>query len=173
MERDHKRSRWKLPSRLAAVMAGRMVLLWLASGFCVVAVGDGNTREIRVAGGKVFINWDHKVHGPFEKGHPIRGVEFFCDAPGGPALAWRPSWVVYPSNGLQAAFPLCMILLPLAALILVASCRRRVAPPPGHCRKCGYDLTGNTSGRCPECACVCPESSMACPQTPKDGPGAG
>jgi hypothetical protein len=23
--------------------------------------------------------------------------------------------------------------------------------PPGHCQKCGYDLTGNESGRCPEC----------------------
>jgi hypothetical protein len=21
----------------------------------------------------------------------------------------------------------------------------------GHCKKCGYDLTGNVSGRCPEC----------------------
>jgi hypothetical protein len=26
--------------------------------------------------------------------------------------------------------------------------RRRI--PPGHCR-CGYSLTGNTSGVCPEC----------------------
>jgi hypothetical protein len=25
------------------------------------------------------------------------------------------------------------------------------APKPGHCRSCGYDLTGNVSGRCPEC----------------------
>lgn len=25
------------------------------------------------------------------------------------------------------------------------------AVSPGLCRKCGYDLTGNTSGRCPEC----------------------
>ena len=24
-------------------------------------------------------------------------------------------------------------------------------PPSGHCQSCGYDLTGNTSGRCPEC----------------------
>jgi hypothetical protein len=24
-------------------------------------------------------------------------------------------------------------------------------PPPGHCVTCGYDLTGNTSGTCPEC----------------------
>ena len=23
--------------------------------------------------------------------------------------------------------------------------------PPGHCQHCGYDLTGNVSGRCPEC----------------------
>jgi hypothetical protein len=23
--------------------------------------------------------------------------------------------------------------------------------PPGRCRKCGYNLTGNVSGRCPEC----------------------
>src|SRR5262245_24466128 len=23
--------------------------------------------------------------------------------------------------------------------------------PFGHCRRCGYDLTGNTSGVCPEC----------------------
>jgi hypothetical protein len=24
-------------------------------------------------------------------------------------------------------------------------------PPPGHCQRCGYDLTGNVSGQCPEC----------------------
>ena len=23
--------------------------------------------------------------------------------------------------------------------------------PPGHCRKCGYNVFENTSGRCPEC----------------------
>ena len=23
--------------------------------------------------------------------------------------------------------------------------------PPGHCPHCGYDLTGNVSGKCPEC----------------------
>lgn len=29
--------------------------------------------------------------------------------------------------------------------------KRRQPPPPGHCRNCGYDLTGNVSGICPEC----------------------
>lgn len=46
------------------------------------------------------------------------------------------------------------------ASLLVATCvaihsRRRDRPAQwrgeGKCAKCGYDLTGNVSGRCPEC----------------------
>ena len=29
--------------------------------------------------------------------------------------------------------------------------------PRGHCQKCGYDLTGNPSGTCPECGSSVPE----------------
>ncbi|MFQ5807377.1 MAG: hypothetical protein ACE5I3_13095 [Phycisphaerae bacterium] len=32
---------------------------------------------------------------------------------------------------------------------IVPRAKRRI--PPGHCQKCGYDLTGNVSGKCPEC----------------------
>jgi hypothetical protein len=39
-----------------------------------------------------------------------------------------------------------LVLLPTAFLWYRD---RRI--PPGHCRKCGYDLTGNVSGTCPEC----------------------
>ncbi len=28
---------------------------------------------------------------------------------------------------------------------------RRRRPPPNHCQSCGYNLTGNVSGVCPEC----------------------
>lgn len=54
------------------------------------------------------------------------------------------------TNGQWCYFPLLLptliALLATAALFLLD--RRRI--PPGHCR-CGYNLTGNTTGRCPEC----------------------
>jgi hypothetical protein len=42
-----------------------------------------------------------------------------------------------------------LLLLPLTAWLLARRFRRREVPA-GHCQ-CGYDLTGNTSGVCPEC----------------------
>ncbi len=51
-----------------------------------------------------------------------------------------------------------LIILPLWIPFLIVALptgllwwydRRRT--PPGHCQKCGYNLTGNVSGVCPEC----------------------
>ncbi len=47
----------------------------------------------------------------------------------------------------------CVIAIPTA--ILWYSDRRTVKP--GHCPHCGYNLTGNESGVCPECATAVPE----------------
>lgn len=55
---------------------------------------------------------------------------------GGPSLIVVPLWV-----------PLLLLAVPTA--VLFYRDRRRI--PPGHCRKCGYNLTGNASGVCPEC----------------------
>ncbi len=43
--------------------------------------------------------------------------------------------------------------MPLLAIALptVWLWRRDSRHPPGHCRKCGYDLTGNVTGVCSEC----------------------
>ncbi|MCC6361329.1 MAG: hypothetical protein IT450_21540 [Phycisphaerales bacterium] len=54
-------------------------------------------------------------------------------------------------------WPLVCAVYPLPAYLiagLAATVARRslpAEPGPGCCRNCGYDLTGNTSGRCPEC----------------------
>jgi|GEM_PF-1271330 len=51
------------------------------------------------------------------------------------------------------AIPYCAIcvlslLIPIGWWIRVRLCRRI---DPNRCRRCSYNLTGNTSGRCPEC----------------------
>lgn len=53
---------------------------------------------------------------------------------------WYPLWVL-PSAS-------------LSAVVLLWRYRRRF--PVGHCARCGYDLTGNRSGACPECGTPIP-----------------
>ena len=38
---------------------------------------------------------------------------------------------------------------------------RTVLTDEPHCNSCGYNLTGNESGKCPECATPVPEQEMA------------
>lgn len=50
----------------------------------------------------------------------------------------------------------CVVTVLLAAACRFAASLRcrwdtRLRHPPGHCQECGYDLTGNESGVCPEC----------------------
>ncbi len=47
------------------------------------------------------------------------------------------------------SLPLWIPLLITAVPTFILWRRDRI--PHGHCQRCGYDLTGNVSGRCPEC----------------------
>ena len=51
-----------------------------------------------------------------------------------------------PNSGQAFAFLFCSI-----PGILGIIYNRKPPMPPGHCTKCGYNLTGNVSGRCSEC----------------------
>lgn len=44
-----------------------------------------------------------------------------------------------------------MIIIFLVPLLAAIWWPARREMPPGHCASCGYNLTGNVSGRCPEC----------------------
>ena len=81
-----------------------------------------------------------------------------CDHP--PRLHWiLPCWKApgydtqagcwHMSSALWIPFWLPFVLLATPTALLWWHDLRRI--PPGHCQRCGYDLTGNVSGRCPEC----------------------
>ena len=55
------------------------------------------------------------------------------------------------SNGNSCGeIPLYVFFL-ATAIPTIILWRRDRRHPPGYCQKCGYDLTGNVSGVCPEC----------------------
>ena len=61
---------------------------------------------------------------------------------------WAAKWRI--TGVTVRAFPTWMFLL-VALIPTVLAWRRMRRPLPGHCRKCGYDLTGNVTGKCSEC----------------------
>lgn len=68
--------------------------------------------------------------------HVVPYVKYHPDFDGGVLITMIPAaWPVFLS---------CLMLTGLAW-------RRWVGPPRDHCVTCGYNLTGNVSGRCPEC----------------------
>jgi hypothetical protein len=77
------------------------------------------------------------------------GVAGAWDAFGFTLPIWRTSmygrWILVP------------LWAPFVGLLLFAAVvfwRNRRRPAPGHCHRCGYNLTGNVSGICPECGLV-------------------
>jgi hypothetical protein len=63
---------------------------------------------------------------------------------------WLPSIRTRPGRwGVLVPFWMPFLLVAIPTAYLWHLDRRRF--PRGHCQRCGYDLTGNVSGVCPEC----------------------
>ena len=78
---------------------------------------------------------------------------------GNPSLAYE-AWVFLPSIdylaplGWSVKLPMHFLLVPLVVIVaypLLPFAIRRDRRKRGLCIRCGYDLTGNVSGACPEC----------------------
>ena len=133
--------------------------MWLASLMVGIWYGNGESLEIRFAGGVLFVQW-----GPIPTSN-YRSFVRYGDYTDGFHLAVRNTWDV--TNDLDIVFmlrpnfyraatvaylyiPLWPIYVPIIAVAAFMWWRdRRI--PKGHCQTCGYNLTGNVSGICPEC----------------------
>ncbi len=58
-------------------------------------------------------------------------------------------------------FVVFMIVISLGGWGLEQIRRRLLGHPTGHCQTCGYNLTGNVSGICPECGNAVPKRESA------------
>lgn len=108
----------------------------------VIAVFDGGILAVRFEQPAVLPDESHVAS--FAAASINRAIPLSYE------FVWWP--VTDPFVGIIAVFvplwiPLGLFLVPTA--FLWSRDRRRI--PFGHCQKCGYDLTGNVSGVCPEC----------------------
>ena len=127
---------------------GHRIATWIGVGLCcaVSAVwllsyphfyySFGNTRTFGVHGGRVTVGWGEAL--------PDKQIYFLLPVDGPwPQLHGTSTWS-------QIDCPLWLILLAIA-IPTAWLWRRDRRHPPGHCRNCGYDLTGNVTGVCSEC----------------------
>jgi hypothetical protein len=134
--------------RAAIGASGLLVALWGLSLKVTACFwpGDPIGIEFGITGGCFGALWNYPHQGP---GVWFEQMNSSCYGFELPSAFELPS----PSGGSNLHSLRVPIWLPLmvstsAAVFLWRSGRRT---PGGHCEKCGYDLTGNVSGRCPEC----------------------
>ncbi len=144
--------RYHPPSRLRRVLisAGlvRCVLMGAAgAGSVVWPVGYSRGRTVlKLSEGSVWV-YRHSRHiaDLLEQG-PSVDWDFDDD----PSIMWLPGVVRTWWLGTVVNIPLWIPLVVLAVLTAVLWSRDR-RPPKGFCQRCGYNLTGLTEPRCPEC----------------------
>ncbi len=73
------------------------------------------------------------------------------------AVPFRPPRLYWKSGAFELQLPLWILFVIAASATVVLWWRDRPIPP-GHCQHCGYNLTGNVSGRCPECGQAVPRT---------------
>lgn len=145
---EHVWLRW-VDGQVVIVAADGTAALGLGEGFLDPHPGGG--QGVRAMVSNLRRGWPPWVDGSFRMTPaiaPVRttalGVEVFTmTTPPTKGQKYRivfvPAW--YPF--------LAAAVVPV--VWLVGRLRRRRRSGPGRCRRCSYDLTGNTSGVCPEC----------------------
>ncbi len=162
---------WVLDTRAAKqrlfVKVGRIVSItilaaWALSLACTLSVHDAQ-RALSFGGGQVVLSLGMQmpegVGVTLHRAHysglsdPILWALTLCLTP--------PFWHEGPGpGGTRIAVYSLPLWLPLLFFAIPAAWlhwrdRRRI--PPGHCQSCGYNLTGNVSGKCPECGTSIPK----------------
>ena len=125
--------------RTFTLWTGSLLCVLIAAAFVVsawwdVAMSSSGPGLMVVAGSVTFVNYEWMIVTASVDRHSLR------------LSRWH-LWGVGPRC---VQFPLYAVLLAVAVPTLLAWRFWPKPIKPGHCR-CGYNLTGNQSGKCPEC----------------------
>ena len=132
----------------------RRVLKWVGTVACVLVVAmflaslqyvpcfARNTWCVWIDDGCFQVQWNAPVGTFLRDGFLIFGNR----TPGN--MQWWVSIRLTPPSMMVLPIWLILTVLIMPTAFLWWRDRRY---PRGHCQYCGYDLTGNVSGRCPEC----------------------
>lgn len=166
--------RWmfNLASLASAILCIAVAMLWVRSysqGFNAIWRGHDRGVEFFTCTGRLCITLDHILR------HDQYSFEGFRFGPLIPDIPWDTAinnqsfhlgsiawgWGANPAiSGWMLILPYWLFVVLLLILPLLWLRRSlRPAPVPHACENCGYNLTGNTSGVCPECGTVVSRSS--------------
>ncbi len=137
-------------SALADVVWALVVLQLWAASLLAPAVAGGSLITLAITHDTSPGNWCMAVTGLL---YSLVGLSYTLYARN--VIGRRP-WLQCAYAGVSVFLLLFIFtpgLAPLFAVAIIVALwwLETHQIPPGHCRKCRYDLTGNTSGRCPEC----------------------
>jgi hypothetical protein len=132
------------------------IAAWIAGQWYWIRIGPGRVVDVVIVGGTVGIDW-------IGFAIPMRRLEVHSLTPHyrtvrsrlglyWPEVLARPVGSGIWGGTLPFWFCLLLVGVPTAVLWL-----RREPPEPGLCA-CGYDLSGNVSGVCPECGQAIPDN---------------
>ncbi|MFH1748612.1 MAG: hypothetical protein ABIG44_16375 [Planctomycetota bacterium] len=142
----------------------RRVLKWIGTSVCMVLMillimqiwicgtwSEGNSLIVSFGNGGVGIALfrTNMLAGSYPAGwrttrhQPLSGWLWGCLQP--------PATIRVTRQWANTGVMLVPSMLFVGSLTVLLWWRERHVVLPGHCRKCGYNLTGNVSGVCPEC----------------------
>jgi hypothetical protein len=136
--------------RTCAVLTGLLVAVFPISLFCTIRLW-GRSHNVAVSDGGVLFFYG--IDSIWAELRWVPRIRCESHVPRMSELVLAPSAdFVFDAPAFRVvAIPLWMpaVLFALLSALAWRLGRRRVAQ--GHCANCGYNLTGNVSGRCPEC----------------------
>lgn len=120
-------------------------VVWIASvrWFALLPLGDSPSKlYVGFGNGQIGVSWSEYMDDYLVGSRPVQFYRF--------RGVWLPRAGDWGEDTI--AFPAWWaVALSLVATVGLFFIDRRRRIPPGHCRKCGYDLRGAVSDRCSEC----------------------